>query len=236
MKANIYIIVKRVFDILSSLAAIIVSSPIWLVSAIGIKASSEGPVFFKTKRIGKDHKPFTLYKFRSMHMYDPSANGNKGGGEKSFMANENRIFKFGSFLRSSKLDELPQLINILAGNMSVIGPRPMYESGVKKFFNGENACILDVKPGLACLDSLYDYAHGELFVKDESEYKNRIFPTRTELARMYVEKRSVGLDIYCIARTLQLIFQIVVLRKKDFDYTKYEKMAIAKIENSKDVE
>lgn len=219
--------IKRLFDLVSSSVAIIITSPIWLIIAIGIKVSSKGPVFYRAERIGKNLKPFTLFKFRSMHVYDPSTGG--GNGEKGFIADEDRIFKFGGFLRKSKLDELPQLLNILASQMSVIGPRPMTEKGAKKFFIGEYACIPDVKPGLACLDSLFDYAHGELFVKDEAEYAEKILPTRTELARMYVEKKSTGLDIYCIARTIQLMFEIVIQKKREFPYTKYEKLAAEKV-------
>ena len=225
MRLFIYSAFKRVFDVISAFLAIIISSPVWLIVAIGIKVSSKGPVFYKAKRIGKDLKPFTLYKFRSMHIYDPKADTRKGARGDEFIADENRIFRFGGFLRRSKLDELPQLLNILLSDMTVVGPRPMSETGAKKFFVGEYSCIPDVKPGLACLDSLFDYAHGELFVKDENEYAQKILPIRTELARMYVQKRSIGMDIYCIIRTLILIFQIIVLKKRDFKYTKYEEKA-----------
>ena len=220
----LYKTVKRTFDLTSSTAAIIVTSPLWLVIAIGIKSSSEGPVFYRAERIGKDLKPFTLYKFRSMHVFDPAVNAESG-----YLADEDRIFKFGGFLRKSKLDELPQLLNIFKSEMSVIGPRPMSERGARNFFVGEYKCIADVKPGLACLDSLFDYAHGELFVKDETEYATKILPIRTELARMYVEKKSIGLDVYCILRTIKLMTEIAVLKKREFPYTEYEKMAAEKV-------
>ena len=223
----IYKGVKRLFDVTSSSIAIIITSPLWFVIAIGIKSSSKGPVFYKAERIGKCLKPFTLYKFRSMHVYNPSNGG--GNGEKGFIADEDRIFKFGGFLRKSKLDELPQLLNILSSQMSVIGPRPMSDKGAKKFFVGEYSCIAEVKPGLACLDSLYDYAHGELFVKDETEYAEKILPVRTELARMYVEKKSIFLDVYCIVRTIRLMYEIVIRKKTNFSYTKYETLAADRV-------
>lgn len=218
--------IKRTFDLISSSVVIIITLPIWIIIALGIKVSSKGPIFYRANRIGKDLKPFTLYKFRSMHVYDPSSGD--GNGENGFIADEDRIFKFGGFLRKSKLDELPQLINIFISQMSVIGPRPMSEKGAKKIFTGEYACIPDIKPGLSCLDSLYDYAHGELFVKDEEEYADKILPVRTELARMYTERKSIFLDAYCIVRTIRLMFEIVILKKKEFKYTKYEQIAIRK--------
>ena len=216
----LYRFVKRLFDILSSIAAIIVTSPLWFVIMIGIKMSSKGPVFYEAERAGKEKKTFTLYKFRSMHVYHSEIEGKTREG--GFIANANRIFPFGGFLRKSKLDELPQLLNILAGDMSVIGPRPLSVAGANLHYIGEFECVSDVRPGLACLDSLFDYAHGELFVSTEAEYREKILPVRNELARMYVEKKSIGLDVYCILRTIQLMFQIVIQKKRDFPYTKYE--------------
>ena len=222
MSQILYRFFKRLFDFFSSLLAIVVSSPIWLVIAIGIKSSSKGPVFYRADRVGKDKKMFTLFKFRSMHQYHPEVKGQGEQREGGYIANTNRIFPFGGFLRKSKLDELPQLLNILMGQMSVVGPRPITEAGVKKHYIGKYDNVLTVRPGLACLDSLYDYAHGELVVKDNEEFDKKVAPMRDYLASMYVEKQSVGLDFYCILRTILLIFQIAVLKKREFPYTKYE--------------
>ena len=218
----IYCFIKRLFDLLSSALAIIVSSPLWLVIAIGIKTSSKGPVFYKADRIGKDQKKFTLYKFRSMHQFHPEVKGKGEQREGGYIANESRIFPFGGFLRKSKLDELPQLLNILVGQMSVIGPRPITEAGVKKHYIGKYDNVLTVSPGLACLDSLYDYAHGELVVKDNEEFDRKVAPVRDCLASMYVDRRSISLDMYCILRTLKLMFQIAIQKKREFPLTKYE--------------
>ena len=226
---TIYRFIKRLFDLLSSTLAIIVSSPLWLVIAIGIKASSKGPVFYRADRIGKDQKKFTLYKFRSMHQFHPEVRGKGEQREGGYIANESRIFPFGSFLRRSKLDELPQLLNILVGQMSVIGPRPITEAGVKKHYIGKYDNVLTVRPGLACLDSLYDYAHGELVIKDNEEFDRKVAPVRDCLASMYVDRRSVRLDIYCIWRTLQLMFQIAMQKKREFPLTKYEAEAERKV-------
>ncbi len=222
MGGFLYRLIKRLFDIVSCAFAIVVSSPLWLIIAIGIKCSSKGPVFYHADRIGKDGKKFTLFKFRSMHQYHPEIQGKGEQREGGYIANESRIFPFGGFLRKSKLDELPQLLNILLGQMSVVGPRPITEAGVKKHYIGKYDNVLTIKPGLACLDSLYDYAHGELVVKDNEEFDKKVAPMRDYLASMYVEKQSIGLDIYCILRTLLLMFQIAVLKKREFPYTKYE--------------
>ena len=218
----VYVFLKRLFDILSSALAIIISSPLWIISVIGIKASSPGPVFYKSYRVCKDNKPFTMYKFRTMHVFKPQQKGQRSEG--SFVENT-RIFKFGLFMRKAKIDELPQLLNILIGQMSVVGPRPVSKERSERTYVGRYECISSVKPGLACFDSLFDYAHGELVVSSDAEYREKVIPVRTELAKMYVERQSAGVDIYCILRTVKLIFQIVILSKKEFPLTKYESEA-----------
>lgn len=215
---------KRLFDFTAALLAVMVSSPLWIVFAIGIKLSSPGPVFYRAERVGRNRRVFTLYKFRSMHEYHPEPGSDKKN-EGGFIANEDRIFPLGGFLRKSKLDELPQLINILVGDMSVVGPRPITKAGVEKHYVGKYANVTEVRPGLACLDSLFDYAHGELFVKDEQEFAQTVVPVRDCLASMYVERCSIGLDFYCILRTLKLMIDIALLRKKEFPYTQYEQEA-----------
>ena len=113
--------------------------------------------------------------------------------------------------------------------MSVVGPRPLSIEGAKLHYSGEYDCVSDVRPGLACLDSLFDYAHGELFVASEDEFREKVLPVRNELAKMYVERQSLGLDFHCIFRTIQLMFQIAVQKKKVFPYTKYEAEAEQKV-------
>ena len=100
-----YRFLKRLFDVVSAALAIVVSSPLWLAIAVGIKLSSEGPVFYRADRVGRGAEPFTLYKFRSMHPYRPEVKGQGEQREGGYIANEDRIFPFGGFLRKSKLDE-----------------------------------------------------------------------------------------------------------------------------------
>lgn len=222
-----YRIIKRAFDLISSLVALIVLSPVFLVIAIGIKVSSKGPLLFKSERIGLNGKPFVMYKFRSMHVLQ------EGAVESAYLVNNSRIFKFGSFLRKSKLDELPQLVNVFLSDMSVVGPRPYPKSVVDWIYVGEYADVLGVKPGLACYDSLYDYAHGELWVADDEKYATEIIPVRTELAKMYVDKQSVGTDATIIGRTVKMIFAIVVRRQTEFGYNKEEQAAIESVNDKK---
>ncbi len=216
-----YRFVKRGFDLFNSLLALIVLSPLFLLISIGIKLSSKGPVFYESRRVGLNGKLFTVHKFRSMHVREA------GTVESKYLVNNSRIFPFGAFLRKSKLDELPQLLDIFVGNMSVVGPRPYPQSFVNRHYTGAYEKILSVRPGLSCFDSLYDYAHGELFVTDEKEYAEQVLPVRTELAKIYIEKKSLFVDAGIILRTVVLILQVIVFRKKEFAYTKYEREAVS---------
>ncbi len=231
MKKMAYNILKRAFDIVASLLALIVTSPLWLIFALGIKLSSPGPVFYTSFRAGKDHKPISVRKFRSMHMYTPTGNGMRTEG--GFIANENRVFPLGAFLRKSKLDELPQMLCVFLGQMSFVGPRPYPEKTVRKYYSGAYEVVMSVRPGLTGLDSLYDYTHGELFVKDNQVYRETVLPVRTELAKIHVENAGVALDAYCILRTVKLMTEIVMLKKKKFGYTRWEKEALARVEKKK---
>lgn len=229
----LYRIIKRAFDIICALVGIILTSPLWIIIAIGIKVSSKGPIFYRSERVGINNRIFTMYKFRSMHLYKPDSNSGNKVTEGGYIANTQRMFSFGKFLRKSKLDELPQLINVLLSQMSIVGPRPVTKAGVEKNYTGKYSCILNVKPGLACLDSLFDYAHGELFISSNEEYMKRVLPVRNELAKIYVEKKSIIMDLSLILRTIYLIYAIAIAKKKEFKYTKYEQLAIDRISSQK---
>ena len=218
-----YKFAKRGFDLFNSLLALIVLSPLFLFICVGIKLSSKGPVFYKSERVGLNGKLFTMLKFRSMHVKE------EGTKESRYLVNRSRIFKFGSFLRKSKLDELPQLINVFLSDMSVVGPRPYPQVVVDQLYSGKYADVIEVKPGLSCFDSLYDYAHGELFVTNEEKYAAEVIPVRTELARMYVDKKGIKTDVYIILRTIGMIFDIIVRRKTEFRYDKAEQEALERV-------
>ncbi|MBR0406936.1 MAG: sugar transferase [Clostridia bacterium] len=191
---------KRIFDVFLSLLALIVLSPIFLIAVVGIKISSPGPVLFRACRVGKDGKLFTMYKFRSMHL-------NNEKGHIITSRTDNRIFPFGRFLRKCKVDELPQLVNILQGKMSIVGWRPEDEENVKKVFVGKFKEILNIKPGLTSPGSLYDYTHGEKY-EDEALYEKEFLPKKMDLELYYVRHRSLPYDTKLILRTIKTILQI----------------------------
>lgn len=186
----IYKFFKRAFCIIASLFGIIVTSPLWLIAVVGIKASDPGPVFYMAKRIGKDNREFRMFKFRSMRV-------DRNAGEHSFKADTNRVFPFGAFLRVSKIDELPQLLNCFIGDMAIIGPRPASKDQVSVVRAGKYSVVSTVTPGLSGPSALYDYIYGDTIV-DEAEYEELVLPTRLELDRFYVSNIGCGFDIKMI--------------------------------------
>lgn len=193
-----YRFLKRTFDIFSSGLALIVLLPVWLVAIIGIEVSDPGPVFYFANRAGKDNNTFKMYKFRSMRV-DKNAN------EKSLRPDQDRIFKFGRFIRATKIDELPQLLNVFLGDMAVIGPRPAAVDQIPITRSGENAIVASIKPGLSSPSALYDYLYGDS-IEDEAEYMDKVAPTRLALDRYYIGKQTVGYDIKIIWYTVVCIF------------------------------
>lgn len=195
-----YKIIKRIFDIIASLLATVVFLIPWVVIAIVIKIQSPGPAIYKAVRVGKDGKQFTLYKFRSMRV-------DSGKIHSTTLRGDPRIFPFGAFLRKSKLDETPQLINILKGEMSVIGPRPEDKDNADKIYVGKYREILTVLPGLSSPASLYDYTHGEVY-ENEELYDREFLPKKLKVELYYVMHRSLWYDFNTIIRTIGTIIQI----------------------------
>ena len=192
-----YKIIKRCFGFISALLAIIVLLPILIITAIGILISDYGPVFYKANRIGKGNKPFKMYKFRSMKVLKAP----KKGAEASLRPDEDRIFPFGRFIRKAKIDELPQLINILNGTMSIIGPRPVAEDQFDMFRYGKWNEAAKVPVGLSGPAALYDYIYGDQ-ITDEAEYMEKVYPTRRELEYTYVQKAGLWYDFKMIVYTV----------------------------------
>ena len=201
-------IIKRLFDILFSLLFLICLSPVYLIVAIGVMISSPGNPIYSAKRVGRGGKVFTCYKFRSMH---------KNSGITT-LRNDSRIFPFGKFIRKTKIDELPQVINILLGQMSVVGPRPEDKDIADQIYTDEYSDIMLVKPGLTSIGSLYDFTHGELFT-DEKEYERVFLKKKLALELYYVEHQSLWLDIKLVFKTAWLIF-LTVFGKKHFNEPK----------------
>lgn len=189
-----YRIAKRGFDILCALVGIIGTSPFWIIAIVGIIVSDWGPIFYTAHRIGKGNKPFKMYKFRSMRIA-------KAANEASLRPDEDRIFPFGHFIRKVKIDELPQLLNILNGTMSVVGPRPVAQDQFELFRTGKWNLAAEVPVGLSGPAALYDFIYGDQFT-DEREYMEKVFETRRELEYVYVKKASFGYDIKMIVYTV----------------------------------
>ncbi len=189
-----YKLIKRFLDIICALLGIVGTSPFWIIGIIGILISDWGPLFYTAKRIGKGNKPFKMYKFRSMRVGE-SAN------EASLRPDEDRIFPFGHFIRRVKIDELPQLLNILNGTMSVIGPRPVAQDQFDLFRTGKWNEAAKVPVGLSGPAALYDFIYGDQFT-DEKEYMEKVFETRRELEYVYVHKAGLFYDAKMIIYTL----------------------------------
>ena len=192
--------IKRLFDIIFSFFGLILISSLFLLIVILIKLDSKGPVFYRGKRAGKDGKEFRIFKFRTMIM-----NAEKLGGP-STSADDPRLTKFGKFLRKHQLDELPQLINVIKGEMSFVGPRPEVPSEVETYDKETKRMILSVKPGMTDLATLTNL-HEEEILKGSKDphqaYREKIKPKKLKLAVEYVKKRSFWLDIKIIFQTLK---------------------------------
>ena len=201
IRKKIYKFTKRTFDFISSFCAIIVLVPVFLLIAILIKIDSKGKTFYKHKRIGKDGKYIYLYKFRTMYsdadkrlkklLKNPKVK--KEWEENYKLDNDPRITKIGKILRKTSLDELPQLFNILKGEMSLVGPRPVIEEEIEKYGYNKNK-FLSVTPGLTGLWA----CNG----RSDITYEKRI-----NLELFYVDHCSILLDIKCILKTVIAVFK-----------------------------
>ena len=196
----LYLFLKRLFDMSCALLGLIVSSPLWLIVMLGIELSDPGPVFYIAHRTTKHNRVFNMFKFRSMRQ--GKAN------ESVFRGEEDRIFPFGRFIRATKLDELPQLLNILIGDMSIVGPRPAAVDQVDITRGGRFAAAGEVTSGLTGPSALYDYLYGDQ-IESEEEYVRDVLPTRLELDLVYLDKRGVGFDLKMIWWTVVcIVYQI----------------------------
>ena len=190
--------IKRLIDAVLASVALVLLTPVLLVVAVLIKLDSAGPVFFRQERMGKDVQPFFIYKFRTMVRDAPQK-----GGPLTF-GRDPRITRLGGWLRKTKLDELPQLLNILGGDMSFVGPRPEVRRYVE-MYPREFKQILQIRPGLTDLASLKYRDESEFlgsFENAEEAYVKVILPDKIRLAQQYLERSSVLFDMSLICKTL----------------------------------
>ena len=199
--------IKRVLDLALSCIALIVSWPIFVVAALAVKTSSPGPVFYRGVRSGLYGKPFRIIKFRTMVVNAETLGGPTTG------TNDQRVTRVGSILRRTKLDELPQLINVLKGDMSLVGPRPEVLEYTEQY-KGEEVCILSMRPGIT------DYASIEFADLDDRVgsanpdqfFREHILPQKNALRVRYVKEWSLGSDLKILWLTLIRVLKRIVVR------------------------
>ncbi len=193
--------IKRGFDFVFALIGLLIVSPILLGIAILIKIDSKGSIFFIQNRVGKNNEDFNIFKFRTMHIKSEE-NGLLTIGNK-----DSRVTKVGYFLRRYKIDEFPQLLNVLIGNMSFVGPRPELRYYVN-YYNKEDLIILSVKPGITGLASLEYRNEVELLKKSDNPdeyYIKTIIPDKLNYNKMYIKNRNLFLDLKLILSTIKKV-------------------------------
>lgn len=196
--------VKRLFDIVVSTLFLILLIPVFATAAIGIRLTSRGPVLYRAMRVGRYGRIFVMHKFRTMHVRPES-------GSVITAASDSRVFLFGRILRALKIDELPQLFDVLTGKMSIVGPRPEDPKIVNHFYGRMGNRTLDVAPGLASPGSIFNYTHGDDYLdpaNPESTYVRRLLPVKLALELIYIQRMSLRYDLQIIARTLLTIIRI----------------------------
>jgi Sugar transferases involved in lipopolysaccharide synthesis len=188
---------KRLLDMVAAGAGLLALAPLFGLVALLIKLDSQGPVFFKQQRIGRGFRPFWLYKFRTMRRDASEAIPLTVGADA-------RITRVGDFLRRSKIDELPQLFNIVRGDMTLVGPRPEVPRYVEAFHSDYEE-ILTVRPGLTDLASLKYRDEAGLLgqcADPEQEYLRRVLPDKIRLGKEYIQRSSLAFDMSLIMKTL----------------------------------
>lgn len=194
--------IKRLFDFICSFTGLILLSPIFVFIALWIKADSKGPIFFKQIRVGQFGKEFIIHKFRTM------VNGAPKKGLAITVGQDSRITKVGRFLRKYKLDELPQLIDVLRGKMSLVGPRPEIPQYVNLYPEGVKEKVLSVKPGITDMASIEMIDENDLLAKYEDAQKayiEIIMPEKLEYYLDYVNKKNFIYDLKIIYLTIRAI-------------------------------
>lgn len=193
---------KRTFDLLASALGLIILSPIFALIALLIRLTSPGPVFYRARRVGQGGREFTLYKFRSM-VADADR---RGPGITA--AGDPRVTSIGRVLRRTKLDELPQLWNVLRGDMSLVGPRPEDPRYVA-LYTPEQRRVLDVRPGITSLASI-EYRNEEAVLHGpdwEQRYIHEVMPAKLAIDLRYVQRATLFTDLLIILRTLLALFR-----------------------------
>ena len=207
--------VKRLFDVVCAGAALLVTAPLLGIAALGIKLTDPGPVLFRARRVGYLGREFTMLKLRTMRNGD----GGRGTGDGSPITGHKdpRVSKIGRILRRLKIDELPQLFNVLVGDMSIVGPRPEDPAIVRKYYSSTDLETLGVRPGLASPGSIYQYAEGDKLLTGadpETSYVDQLLKTKLALDLVYVRQATLRHDLAIIGRTLWTIAGVMFGKRR----------------------
>lgn len=193
---------KRLFDLVLSSLGLLVLAPVLLLMALAVKLDSAGPVFFRQERVGRYGQPFRIHKFRTMR-HDQG-----GQGLQITVGADSRITRVGGFLRRTKLDELPQLIDVWVGSMSLVGPRPEVPRYVAHYPAAMREKVLSVRPGITDIASIEYRDESSVLAQatdPEQAYIHEVLPHKLALAASYVDQASVWMDVRLIWRTIMVI-------------------------------
>jgi len=201
---------KRTFDVAAAGAALVVLSPVMAAVAVLVRVSSPGPVLYRARRAGRSGRLYRMHKFRTMHHaradIGPAITG----------SSDSRVFATGRFLRRSKLDELPQLWDVLVGEMSMVGPRPEDPEMVEHHYTPAMLRTLDVRPGLTSPGSIFGATRGDALLggdDPEAAYVQRLLPVKLALERVYLERQAFSYDLSIIARTVLTVVELAFGRR-----------------------
>lgn len=222
MPKLMYKLIKRFFDILASLCALVVLSPLLIPIVIGLRLTGEGYIWYFQERIGYKNKPFDIWKFATMLKDSPNMSGGLITTKR-----DPRITPMGGFLRKSKINELPQLINILRGDMSVVGPRPVMRKSFEQYPADVQEVIYNVKPGLSGIGSIIFRDEEELITQVKNEggdtwqfYTEKIYPFKGKVEKWYQEHQSFYVDTMIILITVW----VILFPKSDIIYRVFKNL------------
>ena len=201
--------IKRVVDVILAAVALVAAAPVLAVAAVGIRLAGPGPILYRAQRVGLHTRVFTMFKLRTMRpgQYSTAITAK----------NDPRVFPFGALLRRTKVDELPQLYNVLRGDMAIVGPRPEDPRMVARFYTPLDHETLRVAPGLTSPGSLCAYTHGEAQLEasdSEGCYGERLLPLKLALDIVYVRRASLAYDLALIVRTAWMLGTALLGRRE----------------------